>query len=253
VVDADAAARAVQAGDATVTPKTGDGVVEMLRSLRAARQGAVKARTQAINALKALLVTAPDQLRQQLQGLPTTRLIGAAASLDPGPVTTPTAACALAVRSLAIRIQHLTSEAAALAEQLDTLTSSHAPSLRAQLGVGPDTAAALLIAAGDNPHRLRSEAAFAALCGVSPVQASSGQTSRHRLNRGGNRAANAAIHRIVLTRLSCHQPTRTYLARRIAHGKTRREAIRCLKRYVAREIFQLLGKLTQQPTQPTTA
>lgn len=249
-VDADAAARAVQAGDAAVTPKAGDGMVEMLRGLRVARHSAVKARTQAINALKALLVTAPDALRGQLDGLPTAKLVAVAAALTPGKPTSPTAASMLALRSLAVRIQHLHAEADALAKQLDTLTARHAPSLRARLGVGPDTAAALLIAAGDNPTRLRTEAAFAALCGVSPVQASSGKTSRHRLNRGGNRQANAALHTIVLTRLSCHAPTRAYAARRTAQGKSRREAIRCLKRYVAREIYQLISQLTQQPATP---
>jgi transposase len=171
-VDADAAARTVQAGEATGVPKAQDGVVEMLRALRTARQTAVKARTQAINALKALLVTAPTELREALGGLPTARLVRAAA-LEPGTLATPTAATKLALRGLACRYQHLDAEATGLTEQLDALTARHAPKLRGLHGVGPDSAAALLIAAGDNPRRLHSEAAFAALCGTSPVEASS--------------------------------------------------------------------------------
>jgi transposase len=180
-VDADAAARAVQAGEATGTPKAQDGTVEMLRALRAARATAVKARTQAVNALKGLLVTAPDELREQLGGLPRARLVGAAAALEAGTLATPVAALRLALRGLGQRYQHLDAEIALLTEQLDALTARHAPKLRGLHGVGPDCAAALLITAGDNPQRLHSEAAFAALCGTSPVEASSGKTRRHRL------------------------------------------------------------------------
>jgi transposase len=242
-VDADAAARAVQAGEATGVPKAQDGVVEMLRALRAARQTAVKARTQAINALKGLLVTAPAELREQLGGLPTGRLVGAAAELEVGTLTTPTAAARLALRGLAQRYQHLDAEIALLTEQLDALTARHAPKLRDLHGVGPDCAAALLIAAGDNPRRLHSEAAFAALCGTSPVEASSGKTRRHRLNRGGDRQANAALHRVVVVRLRWHQPTRDYATRRTTQGKTSKEILRCLKRYVAREVFAVLRQI----------
>ena len=242
-VDADAAARAVQAGEATGVPKAQDGVVEMLRALRAARQTAVKARTQAINALKGLLVTAPAELREQLGGLPTGRLVGAAAELEVGTLTTPTAATKLALRGLAQRYQHLDAEIALLSEQLDALTARHAPKLRDLHGVGPDCAAALLIAAGDNPRRLHSEAAFAALCGTSPVEASSGKTRRHRLNRGGDRQANAALHRVVVVRLRWHQPTRDYATRRTTQGKTSKEILRCLKRYVAREVFAVLRQI----------
>jgi transposase len=239
-VDADAAARTVQAGEATGTPKAQDGTVEMVRSLRVARQSAVKARTQAINALKALLVTAPDALREQLAGLTTARLVRQAAAQDPGPLATPTAATMLALGGLARRCQHLDAEITQLTSALDRLTITAAPRLRGLLGVGPDSAAALLIAAGDNWQRLHSEAAFAALCGSSPVEASSGKTRRHRLNQGGDRQANAALHRIVIVRLRWHQPTRDYLTRRTTEGKTRKEIIRCLKRYVAREVFAAL-------------
>jgi transposase len=245
-VDADAAARAVQAGEATGVPKAQDGVVEMARALRVARQTAVKARTQAINAIKALLVTAPSELREQLAGLTTTKLVRQAAALDAGTLATPTAATMLALAGLARRCQHLDAEIALLVGKLDQLTTTATPTLRQLLGVGPDSAAALLIAAGDNPRRLRSEAAFAALCGSSPVEASSGKTVRHRLNRGGDRQANAALHRIVIVRLRWHQPTRDYLARRTAEGKTKKEILRCLKRYVAREVFAALRQLEEQ-------
>jgi transposase len=251
-VDAAAAARTVQAGEATGVPKAQDGVVEMARALRVARQTAVKARTQAINAIKALLVTAPDELREQLAGLTTTRLIRAAAALDPDGLATPTAATMLALRGLARRYQHLDAEIALLAGKLDQLTATATRKLRELLGVGPDSAAALLITAGDNPRRLRSEAAFAALCGSSPVEASSGKTVRHRLNRGGDRQANAALHRIVIVRLRWHQPTRDYLARRTAEGKTKKEILRCLKRYVAREVFAMLRQIDEQNL-PTAA
>jgi transposase len=246
-VDADAAARTVQAGEATGVPKAQDGVVEMLRALRVARQTAVKARTQAINAIKALLVTAPSELREQLDGLATPKLVDAAAVLEPGTLTTPTAATMLALRGLAQRYQHLDAEISLLTSRLDQLTTQTAPALRELLGIGPDSAAALLIAAGDNPGRLRSEAAFAALCGASPVEASSGKTRRHRLNRGGDRQANAALHRVVIVRLRWHQPTRDYVARRTAEGKTKKEILRCLKRYVAREVFAVLPQPGEQP------
>jgi transposase len=245
-VDADAAARAVQAGEASGVPKAQDGIVEMLRALRVARQTAVKARTQAINAIKALLVTAPAELREQLGTLPTSRLIRQAATLEPGTLATPTAATMLALRGLGQRYQHLDAEITLLTGKLDTLTAKAVPKLRDLIGVGPDSAAALLICAGDNPSRLRCEAAFAALCGSSPVQASSGKTQRHRLNRGGDRQANAALHRIVIVRLRWHQPTRDYLARRTAEGKTSKEITRCLKRYVAQEIFAVLRQTDQQ-------
>jgi transposase len=246
-VDADAAARAVQAGEATGVPKAADGTVEMVRALRAARQTAVKARTQAINALKGLLVTAPTELREQLDGLSTPKLVGAAVVLEPGTLVTSTAATMLALCSLAGRYQHLDAEIKALTGKLDQLTAKTAPALRALHGVGPDSAAALLIAAGDNPGRLRSEAASAALCGSSPVEASSGKTRRHRLNRGGDRQANAALYRIVLVRLRWHQPTRDYVARRTTEAKTSKEIIRCLKRYVAREVFAALRQIDQHP------
>jgi transposase len=248
-VDADAAARAVQAGDQTGAPKAGTGTVEMLRVLRVARQTALKARTQATNALRALLVTAPPELREPLRGLSKTRLPRAAAALDPSPgqgrLRSPAAATMLAMRTLGQRHAALTAEITMLEVEIDRLVSKHASPLLARFGIGPDSASTLLLAAGDNPHRLRSEAAFAALCGASPVEASSGKTVRHRLNRGGDRQANAALYRIVIVRLRWHQPTKDYMARRTAEGKTTKEVIRCLKRYVAREVFAVLRQMDQ--------
>ena len=238
-MDAEAAARAVQAREGAI-PKAGDGQVEMIRSLRVARATAMKARTQAINALKALVVTAPDELREQLRALSAVRLVQTAAELEPGPVTTPAAAARLGLRSLARRYQALSAELTILDTELDRLTVTAAPKLLALFGVGSDSAGALLVAAGDNPDRLRSNAAFSMLCGASPIQASSGKTQRHRLNRGGDRQANAALYRIVIARLRHDQQTKDYLDRRIREGKSKKEAIRCLKRYVAREVFAAL-------------
>jgi transposase len=244
--DAEAAARAVQAGMATGEPKSADGVVEMMRALRVARRSAVKARTQAANQLRALLFTAPEELKAELCGLPTNRLVTVAARFRPSrcpralvPVTK------LAMRSIARRHRDLSEEISALDERLEQLAAEAAPALVALKGVGTDTAVALLITAGDNPERLRSEAAFAHLCGVAPVQASSGRVKRHRLNRGGNREANRALYVLVLGRMSWDERTRDYVARRTAEGKSKREIVRCLKRFVAREIYRTL---TATPT-----
>jgi transposase len=243
-VDAEAAARAVQAGQATAIPKAGDHLVEMMRCLRVARATAVKARTQTANALRALVVTAPAELREPLRGLSAGALASTAARMRPGPIATTTAATKLALRLLGERSQALDGELARVDAELDRLTTQAAPELRQLCGVGPEIAGALLVAAGDNPLRLRSQAAFSMLCGASPIPASSGKTVRHRLNRGGNRQANSALYRIVVVRLRWHQPTRDYLARRTRQGLSKREIIRCLKRYVAREVFTAL----QAPT-----
>jgi transposase len=247
-VDAEAAARTVQAGEATGIPKAGTAGVEMIRALRVTRGGAVKARTQASNTMKALLVTAPADLREQLRSLSTLKLVAVASTLDPGPMTGPTAAVVLALRCLADRHQALDAEITTLDKHLAQLTAVTAPDLIAVFGVGPETAGALLVAAGDNPDRLHSEAAFAMLCAAAPIEASSGKTVRHRLNRGGNRDANAALFRIVLVRLRYHQPTRDYMTRRTAEGRTKKEIIRCLKRYVAREVFAVITETSQQPS-----
>jgi hypothetical protein len=235
----------VQAGEVTVLPKAGTGQVEMIRCLRVARATAMRSRTQTINALKGLLVTAPTELREQLRGRSVTRLVQAAAALEPGPLTSPLAAAALALGSLARRHQALSAEIDSLTSQLERLVATAAPELVARFGIGHDSAGALLVAAGDNPDRLRSEAAFSMLCGASPIPASSGKTIRHRLNRGGDRQANAALHRIVIVRLRYHQPTRDYMTTRLGQGKTKKEIIRCLKRYVAREVFAALHQMSQ--------
>lgn len=247
--DADAAASAVLSGDAQGLPKSGDDRVEMIRVLRVARTTALKARTQAMNALHAMVVTAPAELREALRRLSDAALVGRCAHLRPGPLTNPTAATKAALRSLATRHQALTKELNQLSAKLDQLVTAVAPTLLALFGVGPDSAGVLLVAAGDNPERMRSEAGFAMLCGASPVQASSGKVSRHRLNRGGNRQANAALYLIVLSRLRWHQPTQAYMARRTAEGKSTKEVIRCLKRFVARQIYQVLSTMAKQTAQ----
>jgi transposase len=240
--DAEAAARAVLAGEASGVPKSGDGTVEMIRALRAARRSAVKARTQAANQLQGLRVTAPEQLRRRLRGLSTKELVSVAARFrlgedGPGNVTTATK---LALRSVARRYETLSREIAELEAHLDRLVAQAAPELVSLPGIGTDNAAALLIVAGDNPERLRSEASFASLCGVSPIEASSGKVVRHRLNRGGNREANRALYMICLARMRRDRRTQEYVARRTAEGKSKREIIRCLKRYVAREVYRVL-------------
>jgi transposase len=239
--DAEAAARAVLAGEAAGVPKSGDGRVEMIRVLRAARRSAVKARTQAANQLRATRVTAPEAMRQRLRGLSTKELVAAAARFRPGDDPEDVeAATGFALRSLARRYRHLSEEIAELDAQLGLLVAQTAPELTSLPGVGTDHAAALLTVAGDNPERLGSEASFASLCGVSPVEASSGKVVRHRLNRGGNRDANRALHLICVVRMRIDERTRAYVARRASEGKSRREIMRCLKRYVAREVYRVL-------------
>ena len=245
-VDAEAAARAVLAGTAKGCPKTGDGRVEMIRSLRVARRSALKARTQATNQLLALVLTSPEELRASLRGLSVPSLVRAAARFRPGPLVSPAAATKLALRHLARRYAALTAEIAELDRGLAMVVAEAAPALLALRGVGTDVAGALLVAAGDNPERLSSEPAFARLCGVAPLPASSGKTNRHRLNRGGDRIANNALWRIVLVRMSGDPRTRNYVERRTKEGLSKKEIIRCLKRYVAREVYRRLVGLDEQ-------
>jgi transposase len=239
--DAEAAARTVLAGEASGVPKSADGCVEMIRTLRAARRSAMKARTQAANQLQALRVTAPEQLRNRLRGLSTKELVRVAARFrlagDPSDVP---AATKFALRSVARRYETLSTEIAELDAHLGRLVEQAAPELVALPGIGTDNAATLLIVAGDNPQRLASEASFANLCGVSPVEASSGKVVRHRLNRGGNREANRALYMTCLARMRRDRRTKEYVARRTAEGKSKREIIRCLKRYLAREVYGVL-------------
>jgi transposase len=253
VIDAEAAARAVLSGRATAAAKTGNGPVEMVRMFKMAKDSAIKSRAQAINQLKAILIRADPALRESLTGLSNPRLIKRCADLDPAAPATTSTAAAYTLRSLANRILQLTEEINNLNEHITTTIATVHPTLLNCYGVGPDTAAALLIAAGDNPERLHTEASFAALCGASPIEASSGKTQRHRLNRGGDRQANSALYTIVIARLRWDTQTQNYIARRQAEGKTRREAIRCLKRYVAREIYQIITNTHKAPPLPTAA
>ncbi len=236
-IDAERAARAVLANEFCVVPKGGHGPIESLRVLWTARRGAVKARTQAANQLHGLVVTAPDELRQRLRALTCRQLVSRAARWPVGASTDPATASRLAIRSIARRYQQLTREIAEFDAKIHELVDLAAPRLLAVRGVGYETAAALLITAGDNKERLRSEAAFAHLCGVSPIPASSGRTARHRLNRAGDRQANRALFLIVMVRMFRDERTRRYVARRTAEGRSKPEIIRCLKRYVARELY----------------
>jgi transposase len=246
-LDAENAARAVLAGHADAIPKSADGVVEMIRTIKVAKDVAVKARTSAMISLKAILVNAPTALREQLQPLSKMALIHRCAGLRPGTITTVEAATKHALRSIARRWEQLNDEITAHEKLLAELTTAAAPQLGAAFGIGADTAAEMLIVAGDNPERVRSEPAWARLCGVAPIPASSGKTTRHRLNRGGHRQANAALYRTVIVRMQHHEPTKSYLARRTAEGKTKPEIIRCLKRLLAREIWSLMRPLRMNP------
>jgi transposase len=240
--DAEAAARAVLSGEATGEPKAADGCVEMLRALKVvARRSAVKAKTQAANQLHALVMTAPERLRADFRGLPVQRLTKKASRFrrEAEPAN-PTAATKFALRSVARRYQRLSEEIAELEEQIERLVRGTSPELVALEGVGPDTAATLMIVAGDNPERLQSEAAFAHLCGAAPIETSSGKVVRHRLNPHGNREANRALYVVALNRMRRDLRTQAYVARRTAQGKSKREIIRCLKRYIAREVYRML-------------
>jgi len=243
-IDAQAAARATLAGVAATAPKTREGQVEMIRVLRVARRGAMKARVAAAHQLYGVLYSAPEELRQPLLGLKTKALVGVCAAMRPGPLTSPPAATKASLRTLARRWQQLQSELTQLDTQLQQLVTSIAPTLVALPGVGIDTAGQLLVTAGDNPHRLRSEAAFAHLCGTAPIPASSGRTHRHRLNRGGDRQANHALWRIALVRMRCHAPTRAYVERRTKQGLSKLDIMRCLKRYIARQVYHHLTSQT---------
>jgi transposase len=259
-IDAELAARAALAGKASAIPKRTDGIVESIRQLRVARQGAVKARTAAMAQLKDVIITAPEPLREQLSEPKTIR--GKASlcrRLRPtaGELEHPAQAARFALRSLARRIQALDEEIAAIDKQLERLVGSAAPRTTGLLGISTGHAGQLLVSAGQNIERIRGEASFAALCGASPIPASSGKTTRHRLNYGGDRDANRALHLIAVCRLRYCPRTRAYAKRRAAEGKGKAEILRCLKRYIARETYRTLSAdLTdlhrQQRTHSTT-
>jgi transposase len=239
-LDAVSAARAAQSGRARGAPKGRDGAVEAIRALMVAKRSARSERTQTINQARSLIVTGPDDLRARFAGHTAAALVRELAALRPRPGDAVGYATRIAVRELGRRAEFLDGQLERLDELIAPLVAARAPGLLALHGVGPDTAALLLIAAGDHPERLRSEAAWAHLCAAAPIPASSGKVTRHRLNPGGDRQANHALWRIVLTRMSAHPPTLIYVERRTKEGLSKKEIIRCLKRYVAREVYRRL-------------
>jgi transposase len=241
-LDAEAAARAALSRVRTGIPKDRSGKVEALRNLRVARRSAVDQRADCMRRIKTLLVTAPDELRERLRHLPDRDLVQTCACLRPDTTRAgePEQATKIALRSLARRHTALSKEITDLDAIIEPLVAAINPALLTLNGVGADIAGQLLVTAGENTDRLRSEAAFAMLCGVAPIPASSGKTHRHRLNRGGDRQANAALYRIVLCRLRWDPRTQTYMRRRTEQGLTKKDIIRCLKRHIAREIYHII-------------
>lgn len=242
-IDALMAARAVLAGTATTAPKDTTGVIEAIAVLRSGRRTAVKARTAAINSLRAHIMTAPADLRAHLRNLPAAQLVATCARLRPDQarIHDPAHAVKATLRRLARRYQGLDAEIDDIDADLAPLVTRACPALLEEPGIGVQTAAQFLVTAGGNPDRIRTDASFAALCGASPIPASSGRTDRHRLNRGGDRQGNHALHQVIINRMAHHQPTRGYLARRTAEGLSKRDTIRCLKRYLARHVQHLIA------------
>jgi transposase len=240
--DAITAARAAQSGDAKGEAKTRDGNVESMRVLRVGRSSARKSRTQALNQMRSIISTAPEPIRAELRHLNVYRLIERASSYRPGQRRDVASLTKLTLRMLARRAAALEAEVAEIDAILERLVDETAPELVARVGIGVESASALLVAAGDNPERLRNEATFAHLCGVAPIDASSGKHEHHRLNRGGDRQANSALWRIVITRMVYDPRTRDYIERRTKDGLTKKEAFRCLKRYIAREVYNALPR-----------
>ena len=236
-LDAVSAARAAQSGRARGAPKGRDGTVEAIRALMVAKRSARSERVQTINQARSLVVTGPDDLRARFARHTAAALVAQTALLRPRPGDVVGYATRIALRELGRRAEFLDEQLGRLDQLIVPLVTAHAPGLLALYGIGPDTAALLLIAAGDHPERLRSEPAWAHLCATAPIPASSGKVTRHRLNPGGDRSANHALWRIVITRMSSHPPTRAYVERRSTQGLSKKEIIRCLRRYVAREIY----------------
>ena len=230
------------AGTASAPAKRRDGVVEAIRALRAVRSGAIKARTAAINQLKGLLVTAPSSLREDLDQLSVAALVATCARLRPdeAALADPVQASKAALRAVAWRIHQLDEEIGLADQRLAKLVGRAAPRLLKLHAIGVDHAGQLLTTAGDNPERLRGEAAFAHLCGTAPVPASSGKTHRHRLHRGGDRDANRALHLAVVVRMRWCPRTRAYAERRTKEGMSKPEIMRCVKRYLVREVYHAL-------------
>jgi transposase len=240
-LDAEGAARSVLSGQATACPKTQNGSSEMIRHMKIARDTAVKSRSQAMVTLKTLIINAPADLRDVLDQIKgKVALIRHIAAFRPGAIDNTTASAKAAMRALARRWLMLHEEILAHDKELEHLIAKRAPELLASHGIATLTVAEMLILVGDDPSRIRSEAAFAKLCGVCPIPASSGKTHRFRLNRGGNRQANAALYRVAIVRMRSHKPTLAYVKKRTKDGKSKSEIIRCLKRYIVREIYSQL-------------
>ena len=253
-IDAVAAARTALAREHQASPRA-RGLREAIRALTVTRESVLVSRTKAINELKSLIVTAPEHLRARLRG------VSLARQLDRVEQLAATGACevqhrttVLALRSVAARIRFLSGQVAELDPQIAELLAQHpaGPALLAQPGVGP-TVAARVIMAWSHPGRVRDEAAFASLAGVAPLEASSGLRTRHRLNRGGDRALNRALHTVAITRTRCHPPTRAYHERRTAEGKSHKEIRRCLKRAIARQLYRVMQAATRTQPEPSTA
>ena len=238
--DAENAARSVLAKEATAIPKTHDGKVEALRFLVVERKSAIKARTQAINQIRALLVTAREFVRVACYVSSAYQCVQACKALKVSIDNQLLKTLTSTLKRLAERWEALSKELKEINRDLKTLTRNTAKRLLEQPGVGPYVAATLMVTAGDNPGRLRKEASFAALCGVSPLNASSGKQLRHRLNRGGSRDANNALWTVALFRMRSDPRTQKYVEKRSGQGKSTKEIQRCLKRYIAREIFPII-------------
>jgi transposase len=251
VIDAQNAAHAAFAGIRTVTTKSRSGMIEALRVLKVCRKTAVAARRIALQMIQTTIVAAPDELRESLRAMTRMQLIRTLAAWRPDltDYRDVTSAYRITFKSLARRYLELHDEIADLDAMIAGLVNELAPDLIARNSIGYESAAQLLLTAGDNPERLKSDASFAALCGASPVPASSGKITRHRLNRGGDRAANSALHIIAIGRLRTDSRTKEYVNKRIAEGHSKLEAIRCLKRYIAREVFVLIRRRNRQINQ----
>lgn len=263
-LDAEQAARAVHARTATAIPKDKTGPVEVIRTLRVTRSSAVRAKSRTMNGLHGTVICAPASLRDELIKMSKRTLVNRCLRLRPEteelirlidePERLHLAASKLALRDLARRWKQLDEEAKTLSAQIKALVEYTAPELVELFGVGAEIAGQFLVTAGDNVERIRSEAAFAKICGVAPKPASSGKkTGRHRLSRSGDRAANSALYMVALVRMRHHEQTRAYVERRTAEGLSRREIIRCLKRYIAREVFAALPRSTSEEVVPEAA